>query len=121
MKRISALFQQELARIVARELKDPVFEGKVISFPEIAVTRDLSTAQVMVSVLGDGSATADVVRALNAAEPLIRHKIMKVANLRKVPVFEFLEDRTIETASKIEGILNMLDIPLEEPENNDKS
>ncbi len=111
MKRISAFFQQELARIVSRELKDPVFENKLISFPEIRVSRDLSTAQVMVSVLGNHSVQSVVVQALNKAEKLIRHEITIVSDLRRTPVFTFHEDRTMEAASKIDKILNTLDIP----------
>jgi ribosome-binding factor A len=114
MKRISAFFQQELARIVSRELKDPVFENKLISFPEISVSRDLSTAQVMVSVLGDQSVRSVVVQALNKAEKLIRHEITIVSDLRRTPVFTFHEDHSMEVASKIDQILNTLDIPPED-------
>jgi ribosome-binding factor A len=116
MKRIAAFFQQEISRIVTRELKDPVFENLLISFPEIRVNRDLSVAIVMVSVLGDGSDAGRVVEALNRAEPIIRREIADVSDLRRTPRFEFREDHTIENASKIESILDMLDIPPEEPE-----
>jgi len=116
IKRIAAFFQQELARIVSRELKDPVFENRVISFPEIKVSRDLSVAHVMVSVLGDSSLTAQVVDALNKAEALIRRAIRDVSELRRTPLFVFHEDHTIEAALKIESILDSLDIPPEEPE-----
>jgi len=115
MKRISAFFQQELSRIVSRELKDPVFENKVISFSGIKVTRDLSIAHVMVSVLGGSNETTAIVAALNRAEPIVRREIISVSKLRRIPHFEFHEDHTMEMASKIDTILNMLDIPPEEP------
>lgn len=114
IKRIAAFIQKELSRIVSRELKDPVFEGKLISFGDIKVSRDLSTAHVTVSVFGKTDDLHEVVDALNSAEPHIRHEIMGVSDLRKIPTFTFHEDHTIETASKIDGILNMLDIPPED-------
>lgn len=114
IKRISAFIQKELSRIVSRELKDPVFDGKLISFSDISISRDLSTAHVNVSVFGQDDNIHVVVVALNTAEPYIRHEIMKVSDLRKVPTFTFYEDRTIENAVKIEGILDKLDIPPED-------
>lgn len=111
MKRIEAFFREELARLVSRVLHDPIFERKIISFSEIDVSRDLSTANVRVTVLGDESRLTEIVKALNVATSFIRSEIMQVSKLRNVPRFKFHEDRTIESASKIEGILNMLDIP----------
>lgn len=113
MKKIEAFFRNELARLVSRELDDPVFEDKIISFPEISVSRDLSVANVKVSLLGNGSQLSEIVEALNAASGFIRNEIMQVSDLRKIPWFKFHEDRSIETASKIEGILDMLEIPPE--------
>lgn len=118
MKRIAAFFQQELSRIISRDLKNPVFENKVITIHNVRVSRDLSTARVGVSVLGSDEEIHDVVDALNDAEPLMRAEILHVSNLRRVPVFSFEEDRTMETASKIDKILDELDIPPEEPENS---
>lgn len=111
MKRIEAFFREELARLVSRVLHDPIFERKIISFSEIDVSRDLSTANVRVTVLGDESRLTEIVKALNVATSFIRSEIMQVSKLRNVPRFKFHEDRTIESASKIESILNMLDIP----------
>jgi ribosome-binding factor A len=111
MKRIEAFFREELARLVSRELRDPIFEKQIISFSEINVSRDLSNANVRVTVLGDGSSLTEIVKALNVATSFIRSEIMKVSDLRRVPRFKFHEDRTIETASKIESILDTLDIP----------
>jgi ribosome-binding factor A len=111
MKKIEAFFRNELARIVSRELHDPVFENKIISFPEIRVSKDLSVADISVSVLGNGALVTEIVTALNAAEPFIRSEIMQVSELRKVPKFKFHEDHQMETASKIDRILDMLDIP----------
>jgi ribosome-binding factor A len=116
VKRIAAFLQKELSRIVSRELKDPVFDGKLISFNSIKVSRDLSVAHVNVSVFGDGSDLHEIVDTLTEVEPLIRRRIGRVSELRKIPNFVFHEDRTMEIAAKIDRILNSLDIPPEEPE-----
>ena len=117
MKRIEAFFLQELPRIVQRELKNPIFHCKLISFPSLKVSRDLATAHVAVSVFGDSSNTAEIVKALNDAEPVIRRQISAVSDLRRTPVFTFHEDHTIENAARIEKLLDSLDIPPAEPEN----
>ena len=118
MKRIESFFRKELSRIVSRELKDPVFEDKLISFTQIKISRDLSSAQVYVSVLGggDNNGTPSVVIALNKAVNLIRSEILAVSDLRRIPHFKFHEDYAIEAASKIESLLNTIEIPPEEEE-----
>jgi len=115
IKRIEAFFLQELSRIVSRELKNPVFENKLISFPGIKVSRDLSIAHVSVTVLGDQTVLAVIVTALTAAESVIRREIREVCDLRKIPKFVFHEDRSMEQAAKIDKILDSLVIPPEEP------
>jgi ribosome-binding factor A len=115
IKRIEAFFLQELSRIVSRELKNPIFENKLISFSGIKVSRDLSIAHVAVSVFGGGDPLDDVVKALTEAEPIIRRQIRASCDLRKVPIFEFHGDRSMENAARIEKILDSLDIPAEEP------
>lgn len=116
MKKIESFFRDELCRLVSRELDNPIFENVIISFPDISVSRDLSVADVRVSVLGDSAKMTEIVTALNDASTFIRGEIMKVSDLRKTPKFKFHEDRTIEMASKIDGILDMLDIPPEPEE-----
>jgi len=120
MKRIEAFFQKELSRIVSRDLKDPIFQGKLISFTDIRVAKDLSTAQVYVSVLTSENDTKFVVQALNRAEALIRADLREISDLRRIPVLTFREDHTIEYASRIESILDTLDIPPEEPDESDE-
>ncbi|HDS30977.1 MAG TPA: 30S ribosome-binding factor RbfA [Firmicutes bacterium] len=117
VKRIASFLQRELSRIVSRELKDPIFDGKLISFNEIRVSRDLSIAHVYVSIFGDNTDLSKVVVTLTQVEPYIRSLIVKVSELRKIPTFIFHEDRTMEVAAKIDRILDSLDIPPEEPEN----
>jgi ribosome-binding factor A len=116
IKRIESFFRDELSRLVSRELDNPIFENVIISFPEIKVSKDLSNANVLVSVFGDSSRLTEIVKALNDAAAFIRNEIMQVTELRKTPVFKFHEDHTMETAARIDGILNMLDIP---PESDD--
>jgi ribosome-binding factor A len=115
IKRIEAFFQQELSRIVARELKNPIFENKVISFSGIKVSKDLSIAHVAVSVFGDQSELSEIVKTLTDAESVIRREIRHSCDLRKIPKFIFHEDRTMEQAAKIDQILDSLVIPPEEP------
>jgi ribosome-binding factor A len=116
LKRIEAFFLQELSRIVSRELRNPIFEGKLICFLSTKVSRDLSIAHVAVSVLGDSKSSNEVIEALNKAEPVIRRELMKVSDLRRVPKMVFHEDRTMENAARIDSLLDSLDIPPAEPE-----
>src|SRR3989304_4070676 len=114
MKRIASFFRTELTRIVTREFKNPLFDKALITFSDIRISKDLSNAQVDVSVFGDGDLRTQVGAALNKATKLIRREIMNVSDLRKIPEFTFHEDRTIEMAAKMDQILDSLEIPPEE-------
>jgi ribosome-binding factor A len=114
IKKIESYFLEQLARIVQRELKNPIFKDNLISFPSIKVSKDLSVSHVAVSVLGDEAAAKAVVEALTEAEPVIRRELRKCTDLRKTPKIIFHEDHTIEQAAKIDAILNSLVIPPEE-------
>lgn len=116
IKRIEAFLLQEISRIVFREFKDPLFENKLLSFSGIKVSRDLAIAHVSVSLLGDDNLLEEIVETLNNAESIIRREIRKISDLRKIPVFVFHCDRTMENAARIDKILDSLNIPPETSE-----
>lgn len=101
--RVNALLQRELGTLISEELEDPRIAFTTVT--EVAVTPDLRSARVYVSVLGDDETATGTMRALEDAKPHLRHELGRRTELRFVPALEFVPDRSAERASRISRLL----------------
>lgn len=87
-------------------VRDPVVGNVVIS--AVRVTDDLSIARVYVRVLEEiGPARQDaVVNALGRATGFLRRELGPRLQLRHVPTLEFYWDDVVDSALRIESILD---------------
>jgi ribosome-binding factor A len=86
-------------------VRDPAAKDVVVS--AVRMTDDLSIARVYVRVLEEiGSDRQDaVVEALDRATGFLRHEIGQRLQLRQVPKLEFYWDEVVDSALRIETIL----------------
>jgi ribosome-binding factor A len=101
--RLNAQLKREISRIVWSEMRDPRIHGVVVT--AVRVTPDLVSARVFVRVPGGDAERRAAVEALQAAAPFVRTLLGQELRVRRVPELRFEEDRTIETAQRIEEIL----------------
>ncbi|MEO8216803.1 MAG: 30S ribosome-binding factor RbfA [Acidobacteriota bacterium] len=100
---IGDVVRSELARIILRELSDPLFMFATITGVEMSP--DMKHARVFVSSLRDEELAATV-EALRKGAARIRFLLGQKASLRYTPELDFREDRTSIQASAIEKILH---------------
>jgi ribosome-binding factor A len=100
VKRLNVLFQQELADLVASEIRDPRLAG-IVSITRVDVSADLQNAQVYVSVLGDADSKAGTIDALTAAAPFLRRQLLDRVRIRRIPTLHFRLDETMEEAAHL--------------------
>jgi ribosome-binding factor A len=87
-------------------LKDPRIEqASLVTVTEVAMTPDLKTARVFVSIYGEEPAAAEVLEGLNAASGAAQRQIADRLKLRFTPKVEFRRDESIAYGAKIEAIL----------------
>jgi ribosome-binding factor A len=103
IERINGLLQEELARLVSTELKDP--RVGVITITGVETTTDLMHATVYVRTLGDQTPVEDAIEGLESAEGYLRRLLGRELHLRRIPELRFGADRTIEHAQRIEALL----------------
>ncbi|MBW1761364.1 MAG: 30S ribosome-binding factor RbfA [Deltaproteobacteria bacterium] len=104
--RVSERIRSELMELVLRgSVRDPAAKDVVVS--AVRMTDDLSIARVYVRVLEEiGSDRQDaVVEALDRASGFLRHEIGQRLQLRHVPKLEFYWDDVVDSALRIESIL----------------
>jgi len=100
--RLAGTIQREIARLLTEEYKDP--RVGMITVLEVHLTKDLSIAQVFVSVLAENQAAA-AVQQLNKTAGFFRSHLAKVLKLRVTPQVQFVYDDTMLRGNRINDLL----------------
>ncbi|HXH28893.1 MAG TPA: 30S ribosome-binding factor RbfA [Candidatus Polarisedimenticolia bacterium] len=104
--RVSDLIQEELSRLLLREVRDP--RVGFVTVTGTTVSPDLRNVRVYVSVLGDEQARQESLRALNGAAGFLRRAVFKNLRLRYSPVLTFRLDDSLERGDRIERVLRSI-------------
>ena len=102
VKRVNDLIQEELGKIILKEMDFP--QGSLVTITRVETAANFQTTKIFVSCLPDGFADK-VMRILKRNIYDIQQMLNKVLRMRPIPkIIFYQEDKTIE-AAKIETIL----------------
>jgi ribosome-binding factor A len=101
--RVAEAIRGELADLVAREVKDPRVQSGLITVSHVEVNRDLSVAEVGVSILA-GEPRA-VMKGLEGAARFLRGPLARRLRLRVAPELRFHHDTSQEMTSRLRDIV----------------
>jgi ribosome-binding factor A len=101
-RRIDGLLREVISERIAR-LSDPRLRG--VTVVEVRASRDTAVADVFVQLSGTEKAHARALEGLEAARPVLQAAINAELSLRNTPILRFLDDRSIDRASRIEELL----------------
>ncbi len=107
LDRVNQLIKEEISLLLQRELKDPRLG--FVTVTEVETSRDLRTAKVFVSVLGEEARWTASLAALASARGFIRSWLRQHLDLRVTPELEFRADRSMQHAARIQELLKQLD------------
>ena len=110
--RVSEEFREILAEEIPR-LKDPRIG--FVTVVAVRVTPDLRRARVFYTTMGDERARRATAAALRSARGHLRKVIGDQVRMKVLPDLEFEEDESVETADRIEQLLQQVRPPGEEP------
>ena len=116
--RINEEIRKELSQILQQDLKDPRID-LMTSVVRTETTRDLKYCKVYVSVLGSEDHKKEVKEALKSAAGFIRRELARRINLRVTPELTFVLDDSIEYSIYMSEMLKSVEIPQEEPEEDE--
>lgn len=111
MERLDELLRQEIARLIAEEVRDPRVGFTTVM--DARVSPDLRHARIYVSVLGDDEEKEAAVDALQRASGFLRGRLGSIVEMKYLPELKFELDRSLERASRIEEILGRVRPPAE--------
>jgi len=120
--RLQAVILEELASVVAREIKDP--RVPAVTFTSVEVTPDGGQATIFVSVLGAIAALAgdydekrekeskrqmtECLAGLTSASGFLRRHLASVLTTRHVPTLIFREDKGLANANRVYELLKQV-------------
>ena len=113
--RINEEVKKELSNIIRGELKDPRIH-MMTSVVSVEVAPDLKTCKAYISVLGTEEEGKNTIAGLKSASGYIKTKLAKTVNLRQTPEIIWKLDHSMEHGIHIAQILDTLDIPKDEEE-----
>jgi ribosome-binding factor A len=103
--RVGDEIQRIVADIIQNEIKDPRMPP-MVSVTEVRASRDLSHANIYISVLGDEKAKKDCKEALRSASGFIRREIASRIQLRVAPELHFLIDDSIARGIRMSQLID---------------
>ena len=104
--RLAEAIREEVARFLNQSVKDPRITG-MVTVTGVEVTRDLRTAKVFVSILGDGD-RAKTFEGLDSLAGHLRARLGKSLGLRAAPEILFRHDESVARAARIDALLTQI-------------
>jgi ribosome-binding factor A len=106
VRRLSEAVREELASLIANEVKDPGAVGAVVTRVEMA--DDLRSARVYVRLLeasDDEGRRAMLTKALERASGMLRREVTHRLGLRFAPNLRFYYDQGMDNTARVEQLL----------------
>lgn len=103
--RVGDEIRKVVADLLQNRIKDPRLPA-MASVTEVRVSRDLSHANIYVSVMGDDEEKKNCSAALNSAAGFIRREIGARVRLRSVPDIHIMVDDSIERGIRMSRLID---------------
>jgi ribosome-binding factor A len=106
-ERIEELIRRLIGDMLLTDIKDPRIGFATVY--RVEVSRDLSVADVFVSVIGDAAQKRKTIAGLSSASGFIRSRVGDHVKLRQTPEIKFHLDDSIEKGNAMVDLLTKLE------------
>ena len=107
--KISDLLRKEISLIISKETKDPRLQK--LNITAVKVSDDIGIATVFYTMIGESiekeKSSIDN-KVLKKFSGMVRSKLSKTMQIRRVPVIQFRFDESVEYSDNIENLLRNL-------------
>lgn len=107
IEKVNQQLKREVSEIIQRELQDPRLQFVTITAAD--VSRDLRSARVYFTVLGNTQQTQTAQRAMQGVRGIIRKYIGQRMNMRYTPELFFIYDNSVEISARLESTLKEIE------------
>lgn len=108
-EKIADELRKEISLIINKETKDPRLQK--INITAVKVSDDIGVANVFYTIIGESINIVESEinpKILKKFAGMVRSKLSKTMNLRRVPIINFRFDESIEYSENIEKLLKKL-------------
>jgi len=105
IQRLNDAFREEISDLLRRQVKDPRL-ASFITITRVDTSADLSQAKVYVSVMGTEEEKTAAYRGLDAAASFLRREIGHRLSIRRMPIFSFRRDDSMEQGAIVLDLLD---------------
>ncbi|MCL2166301.1 MAG: 30S ribosome-binding factor RbfA [Clostridiales bacterium] len=110
--RVAEEIKKELSDIIRHDMNDPRVKG-LVSVTHVEVSRDISTATIFLSCLGEAEEQANTVKAFKQAGGYIRGELAGRLHLRFIPELLFRADNSIRVGARINALINQQNLEMQ--------
>jgi ribosome-binding factor A len=103
LARLNEQLKREISGLIRTQVRDP--RVGLVTITGVDVAADLGSAKVYVREVGGSEDLATTLEGLAAAAPFLRTSLGRVLHVRRIPELRFREDRSYESAMRIEEML----------------
>jgi ribosome-binding factor A len=104
--RVAGLIQEELSRLLLREVKDPRLHEVVIT--AVRVSADLRHARVLFTGSGRQGGAEEALAGLRSAAGFLRGQLGRTLRLRYAPELTFEADTSVERSLHVAALLKQV-------------
>ena len=118
--KFAQLIRKEISEILQRDFVGR-FPGSLVTVSDVSMSPDLGLARIYFSIF-PVVGSEKVMQMLNAEKSKIRGALGRRIGkeVRIIPELAFFDDQTAEEASRMDKLLDSLDIPPESPEDSEE-
>jgi ribosome-binding factor A len=106
IQKIESEMKRLISIIISREIKDK--SVTFVTVTDVRVLKDLSTATIYYTVMGQDTKKSAVGKSLDKAKGFIKSEIAKRMKIRRVPNLIFEYDESLAYGNRIDDILRSL-------------
>ena len=104
--RVEDFLKKEISQIISSQVRDPRY--KFLNIVDVKCSTDLGVATVFYTIIdGDISDSPDF-KSLEKFASMVRSKLSKFMQIRRVPKLIFKYDKSLERYNNIDSLLNSL-------------
>lgn len=119
-ERANSQIQRALQQILHFQMNDPRID-EFVGVSEVKVTPDFRYCKVKISLTdGNYSKADEVILTLRKSEGFIKNKLGQMLDMPYIPKLDFVFDKNMQNAIRVEELLKTIEIPQEEEDNGDE-
>ena len=104
--KIEDFLKKEISQIISSQVKDPRY--KFLNIVDVKCSSDLGVAKVFYTIINGDISNSPDKRSLEKFSSMVRSKLSKFMQIRRVPKLIFKYDESLERYNNINALLNSL-------------